>query len=411
MRVLVVSQYFWPETFRINDLAKELVARGHEVTVLTGAPNYPNGSIYPAFKNNPREFDGYEGVNIVRVPLLPRGNGAFRLLLNYVSFFVSGVFWGPPLLRKRKFDVVFICQLSPITIAIPAILIKKLRNIPSVHWVLDLWPQSLSAVGATQSRWMLGLLDYLSGFIYRRADLVLGQSRSFIPEIAKHTKTATKLEYFPSWPDPLSKPETSELAPELNRSTLTTIMFAGNIGEAQDFPAILRAAELTRDLPVRWVILGDGRKAEWVRTAIKERGLDKKMAMLGRFEQDRMPQFFRHADVLLVSLADQPVFSMTIPGKVQSYLSAGIPILGMLNGEGADVINESKSGVAVAAGDSEGLALAIRNFLLLTKDERAKLGQNGRLYCERHFNRSTLVDQLESWFQELTNKNTEQVQK
>jgi len=183
MRLLIVSQYFWPENFRINDLASELVSRGHEVTVLTGLPNYPGGRIFEEYRADAEKFSNYKNVRVVRVPLLPRGTGALRLLLNYLSFSITACVLGPWKLRGLKFDVVLTCQLSPVTVGLPGAFLAWLKSAPMAMWVLDLWPDTLKAIGVVKSPKLLAYVGKLVGFIYKRCDLIWAQSKSFIPKI------------------------------------------------------------------------------------------------------------------------------------------------------------------------------------------------------------------------------------
>lgn len=402
MRILVVSQYFWPENFRINDVVAGLTARGHDVTVLTGKPNYPDGVIFPEFARAPAAFSRFCGADIIRVPIPARGRGGLRLALNYAGFALSGMALGPLRLRGRAFDVILACQLSPVTGVLPAVVMRWLRGVPSAVWVLDLWPQSLQAVNAVTSPAMLKAVERLVSFIYRRSDLILGQSRSFAPEIARHLPGPERVGYLPSWSEPSSAFDDAEPAPEVPlRPDLFTIVFAGNIGKAQDFPAVLEAAELLRSEPVRWLIVGDGRKAGWLRSEVAKRGLGDRMLMPGRFPADRMASFYRHADALLVSLRAEPIFAMTIPAKLQAYLAAGRPILAMLDGEGADVVRAAAAGYAVAAGDSGGLTDAVRRMMAAGAEERLRMGRDGRTYGEREFDREALFTRLERQLLEL----------
>lgn len=402
MRILVISQYFWPENFRINDLVAELVRRGHQVTVLTGEPNYPGGVVFPDFKDRPEAFSKYEGAAVVRVGLLPRGLGGLRLMLNYASFALSASILGPWKLRGQRFDTIFVFEPSPITVGLPAIVLKKLKRAPIAFWVLDLWPQSLTAVGAVHSKFVLGVVDRLVQFIYRRCDAVLAQSKSFIGAISRQIDDPARIVYFPSWAEPAPMLETVQFAPEVaERQDLFNVVFTGNIGEAQDFGAVLAAAEALRNDPVRWIIVGDGRKFGWLTEEVVRRGLEEQVLLAGRFDLERMPSFFRHADALLVSLRDEPIFALTIPGKVQSYLMAGRPILAMLNGEGARVVHESGAGFAVSAGNSAGLADAARTMLALDSDERDEMAKAGRHYAKVNFDRDTLITKLEELMSEL----------
>jgi colanic acid biosynthesis glycosyl transferase WcaI len=402
MKILVVSQYFWPENFRINDLVKEWVRRGHHVTVLTGIPNYPSGKIFEAYRVDPEKFLNYEGTRIVRVPMVSRGTGGARLLLNYLSFVVGSVLWGPWRLRGVAADVIFVFEPSPVTVGLPAVFLGKLKRAPVVFWALDLWPETLAAMGVVRSPLLLSLVGHLVRFIYDRCTLVLGQSRSFLNSIAKHCTDKEKIRYFPSWAeDVFAQADTKPAAEVAVMPNGFNVVFAGNIGEAQDMPAVLDAAERLKDSnAVRWIIVGDGRKSEWLRTEVIRRGLQDKVLLPGRFPVERMPSFYAHADALLVSLKRDPVFSMTIPGKVQSYLMAGIPLIGMLDGEGAAVIRDANAGLTCDAGDAAGLATAVLKMAAMTSEERRELGHNGRRYAQQEFGRWPLMDRLELFLQE-----------
>ncbi|MCX7124334.1 MAG: glycosyltransferase family 4 protein [Gammaproteobacteria bacterium] len=409
VRILVISQYFWPENFRVNDLVQELTSRGHELTVLTGIPNYPDGNVFDEFKENPSIFTEYHAAKVVRVPMLPRSKGALRLICNYVSFMLSASSIGVWKLKDKSFDVIFVFEPSPITVGLPAIILRTLKNAPLLFWVLDLWPETLAAIGIIKSKKILDFVGCFVRFIYNRCDLVLGQSKSFFNSISKYCSDYQKIRYFPSWAEDvfssdLNVPAASEIPMSLNSFD---IVFAGNVGEAQDFPAILQAAGILKktDLQIRWLIVGDGRMAPWVKEQIIERGLENHILMLGRYPVERMPSFYACADALLVSLKPDPVFSMTIPGKVQSYLMSGIPLLGMLDGEGANVIHEANAGLCCAAGDSEGLAKAVVAMVEMSYQQRNQLGQNGRIYAESEFSREKLINTLESWFTEVIKKN------
>lgn len=403
MRLLVVSQYFWPENFRINDLVVELVRRGHQVTVLTGLPNYPEGRVFREFRDDPARFSHYEGAQVVRVPLIPRGHGGLCLILNYLTFAVSASAMGLWKLRGHQFDVIFACQLSPVTVGLPAAVMRRVKSAPVAFWVLDLWPDTLQALGVVRSPVLLKAVGKLVALIYKRCDLILAQSKSFIPQIQRYADSHQKIVYFPSWAEQVftaSDPVPTEEIPF--RPGSFNVMFAGNIGDAQDFPAILTAAEsLKPHAHIRWLIVGDGRMASWVAEEISRRGLQDCVVMLGRHPVEKMPSFFKQADALLVSLKDEPIFSLTIPGKLQSYLAAGIPILAMLNGEGAEIVESSNAGLTCAAGDHAGLAAAALQLSKMTCKQREDMGKNGLRVSASKFDRDTLVNQLERWLEQL----------
>jgi glycosyltransferase involved in cell wall biosynthesis len=397
MRLLVITQVFWPENFRINDLVEELSSRGHQVTVLTGVPNYPEGTVFPEFRADPGRFANLGGAEIIRVPIIARGTSKWRLVLNYVSFAVAASVFGMWRLRRKTFDAIFVYEPSPVTVGIPAVLFRIFRRIPVVFWVLDLWPETLQAIGVVRSHLLLRAVGSLVSFIYNRCDLILAQSRSFVPQIRKYCAANIDVTYFPSWAEVVFEDPSAPAAPEVSvHPGVFSVMFAGNIGEAQDFPAILDAADILKSNEhIRWLIVGDGRMGDWVRREIVRRGLEKSVLLLGRHSLERMPSFYRHASALLLTLQSKPIFSMTIPGKLQSYLAAGIPIIAMIDGEGADVVRRAEAGIVCSAGDSAALASAVTQMAALPYSERERMGRNGLQVSADEFNRARLIDKLE----------------
>ena len=402
MNILIVSQYFWPENFRINDLAQEWVKRGHRVSVLTGVPNYPQGRVFEGYQANPQAFAQFQGAAVHRVPMLPRGQGGLRLLLNYMSFVCGAALWGPWLLRRTPVDVLFVFEPSPVTVGLPAVWLGRLKKAPVVFWALDLWPETLAAVGVLKSPTLLAGVGRMVRYIYNQCTLVLGQSRAFLGSMAKYCADSTKIRYFPSWAEQVYDDEQSQPAPEVpEHNHGLTVLFAGNVGEAQDWPAVLDAAQrLKEHADIRWVIVGDGRQWAWLQAEVMRRGLVDRVLLPGRFEVERMPSFYAHADALLVSLKKDPVFAMTIPGKVQSYLMSGIPVLGMLDGEGAAVIQEAQAGLACPAGDSDALAQAVLQLKAMPPEQRMQWGANGRRYAQKEFDRTLLMNRLEQMLME-----------
>lgn len=400
MKILIITQYFWPENFRINDLVIELQTRGHEITVLTGKPNYPDGIVFPDYKKEPEKYLNYDGVKVFRVPLLARGTGSIRLFLNYLSFAFSASLLGPIKLLGRKFDIIFVFEPSPITVGLPAVVLKYIKKAPIVFWVLDLWPETLSAIDVIKSKVVLKSVGVLVSFIYKHSDLLLAQSRSFISSIQRYCDSTEKIQYFPSWAEDIFSESDIVPAKEIPVTEPDTfnIMFAGNIGDAQDFSSILDAAKFLKNHGnIRWLIVGDGRMAGWVKHEAQRRGLDKKFIMLGRHPLEQMPSFYAAADALLVSLKDEKIFSMTIPGKVQSYLASGKPIVAMLNGEGARIIQEAGAGYVCNAGDGQGLSEIILKMASHSDEERSHMGKSGRIYYKEEFDKNVLIDRLESW--------------
>ena len=405
MRILVVTQYFWPEHFRINDLAEGLVERGHEVTVLTGSPNYPEGKIFKGYRYFNKQ-ETHNGVRILRVPLVPRGQGSgLRLALNYLSYLVSASVLGP-LLCKGSFDLIFVCQLSPVTVGIPATLLKRLKRAPILFWVLDLWPESIVAAGGIRTPWIYRGIDTMVRFIYRHCDRILYTSKGFASSILSRGVEPSRMSYFPNWVEPL--PEVVD-APPVKLPEGFRILFAGNVGEAQDFGTILEAAERLKGYPeIQWIILGEGRQWNWVKDQVETRGLSSCVHLLGRFPADTMPSFFAQADALLVTLKRDPVFALTVPGKVPSYMACGRPILAALDGEGASVITEARAGFVVPSGDAPGLANRALNLSRLPTDERERMGREAKRYCESNFDRERLFTDLTGHVEDLARQTRHQ---
>lgn len=401
MRLLIISQYFWPENFRINDLAEAFVARGHDVTVLTGMPNYPTGQFFKGYGLFRRTQETWRGVDIVRSPLWTRGRGgSVRLVLNYLSFawFAS---MAARFRLRGPFDAIFVFEVSPITVGIPAIVASRRFKAPILFWVLDLWPESLTAAGGVRSPGVLRAVDRLVRWIYANCTRVLVQSRAFIPEIARHGVPLSGILYFPSWCESLFQPwQQAKLAllPPLPEGF--KVLFAGNIGEAQDLPAVLKAAERLRDhTHIHWLIVGDGRMAAWAKAKVQRCGLTQ-VHFLGRHSLESMPHFYAAADALLLPLKRETIFALTIPGKLQSYLACARPILAMLDGEGARIVAESGAGFVSPAGDADGLATQVLRLAAMPDTERQAMGLNGRKYYEANFDRTRLFDQLEHWLEE-----------
>lgn len=402
MRLLIVSQYFWPENFRINDLATEMVRRGHQVTVLTGQPNYPSGRLFPGYRWPRLRVEDHQGAKVIRVPIIPRGSaGVCRLTLNYLSFAVSGVLWVWLKLRG-KFDAIFVFEVSPITVGIPAIAAKNRFHAPIVFWVLDLWPESLAAAGGVHSTYALRAVDRLVQWIYSNCARVLVQSCMFAPEVSRHGVPQDKILYFPSWCESLFRP-----LPQANLALLPPlpagfkVLFAGNIGEAQDLPAVLNAADhLRQHTHIQWLIVGDGRMAAWAKAEAQRRQLTQ-VHFLERQPLEIMPHFYAAADVLLLPLKPEGIFALTIPGKLQSYLACARPILAMLDGEGARIVKESGAGLVSPAGDAECLAAQALCLANMSEADRRTMGLSGRKYYEANFERTRLFDQLEIWLEEV----------
>lgn len=400
----MITQYFWPETFRINELCEMFVEHGHEVTILTGVPNYPSGEVFPEFRRSPASFDRFEGSPVVRVPMSSRGTSRAQLVLNYVTFAISAAIIGAWRLRGRRFDVIFVYEPSPITVGVPGMVLRRLKGIPSCLWVLDLWPDTPHALGMLPHPALYRLTQWGVRRIYRSTDLLLVQSPGFVEPVRQLAPPGRRVEYFPSWADAVFDSEEPVGASEVEaRPESFTVLFAGNVGEAQDFPTILdAAAALAERSDIRFLVVGDGRQLAWVRSEVERRQLNGTVFLLGRHPVERMPEFFAHADALLVSLRPDPVFSRTIPAKVQAYMASGKPIVALLDGEGADAVRRWSCGVVVTPGDARGLVDAVLKLADASVADRALMGSNGRAAADSEFNRHRLVESLLGWMVDLT---------
>ena len=394
MRVLIVSQYYWPEDFRINDVANRLFDEDVEVEVLTGKPNYPKGKKLQGYAFWGYQQESHQGILVNRVPMLARGSGGVRLALNYLSFVISGLMFAPWMLCSKRYDVIFVYAPSPILQAIPAIFLGWLKGCPVVLWVQDLWPESLSATGYVKNRVVLKLVEQVVRYIYRHVDLLLVQSRSFVAPV-RALAADTPILYYPNSVDESFALPAEQSAPSIEGlGDDFTVMFAGNIGTAQAVEVIVAAAELLKEhKDIAFVVLGEGSRWEWMKEQKQARQLHK-LYLPGRFPVETMPAFMQTASALLVTLADQEIFKATIPSKVQAYLAAGRPVIACLNGEGAELVVEAGAGLAVPSEDAQALADAVMQLYRLPAAERDAMGARGRLYYREHFAHDKLVDEL-----------------
>lgn len=403
MRVLVLSQYYWPESFRITEVVESLRRAGCHITVLTGQPNYPQGEVFAGYGAAGFGAQQHEaGYSIYRVPLVPRGRGGARgLAANYLSFVVSASLFGPWLLRKQLFDVIFVYAPSPIIQAIPAAWLAFIKRAKLVTWVQDLWPQSLEATGFVRNRRLLAMVAVVVRWIYRRSDLLLVQSRAFVPTV-RAMAGKTPVEYHPN-PGELAFSQTQPLGqPALLLQPGFNVVFAGNLGTVQALGTVLDTAELLRPhADVRLVLVGSGSRSEWLHQEVARRRLGN-VQLAGRFAPESMPGILAQASALLVSLARSPIMSQTVPSKVQAYLAAGRPIIASLDGEGARVVEESGAGVSCPAEDAAALAQAVLRLRAAPSDELQRMGEAGPIYYKQHFDPAGLATRLAQHFSQVT---------
>lgn len=400
MKILFVSQYFYPENFKGNDIVFDFVKKGYDVTVLTGKPNYPQGKFFKGYSFFNKRKETIQGANIIRVPLFPRRNGkGISLALNYFSFIFFS-YWAVLFRVKGKYDAIFVQQLSPVTMALPGLWIKKRQKIPLILWVLDLWPESVTATSNIKEGRIINYLEKLVKKIYAKSDVILTSSKFFKESILEKCEDKNKrIAYFPNWAEDIFVKEKEAIeVPDLPKGF--NIMFAGNIGESQGFESILEAAELTKDENINWILVGDGRKVSWIKKEIADRNITN-VYLLGRHSLESMPDFFKKADAMLVSLKDEPIFALTVPAKVQAYMASGKIIMGMLNGEGKALINESGCGFAVAAESPQLLAEKSIEASQLSTEQKTQMEEKAYTYYQKHFSKEKLFSKLDALFQEF----------
>ena len=391
-KILVICQYYKPEPFRISDICEELVCRGHEVHVVTGYPNYPEGVLYEGYGKGKHIDEVINGVKVHRCYTVPRQTGIIKRFLNYYSYAISSTKY---VLSKKcvasdgkPFDVVYCNQLSPVMMAHAAIAYKKKYNVPVVMYCLDLWPESLIAGGVKRDSILYKYYHHVSRKIYQKMDKILITSRMFSEYFQQEFGFQDeKTEYLPQYAEGIFEEiETKQVTETFE------FMFAGNIGSIQNVDTIIKAAELLKDEPVRFHIVGSGSDLE----RLKKIGDHvENVVFYGRRPLEEMPTFYKKADAMLITLQADSVLSMTLPGKVQSYMAVGKPIIGAINGETRRVIEEAKCGYCGSAEDAAELANNIRLFI--ENPEKEIMGKNARVYYEKHFEQKEFMDRLEAY--------------
>lgn len=387
MKILTVCQYYYPEPFRITDICEELVKKGHEVSVVTGLPNYPMGQIYDGYRHGEKRDEIINGVRVHRCFTIGRRSGIIFRFLNYYSYAISSSLYVKEL--APDYDMVFVNQLSPVMMANAGIKYKKKHGKPLLLYCLDLWPESLAAGGIKPGSVIYRLFRLVSSKIYHAADRILVTSRSF----SKYFEDCFGIddtEYLPQYAESIFTPEECRKAP----NETIDLMFAGNLGAAQSVDTIIRAAALTLDIPnLRWHIVGDGSELENLKGLSRELKTSN-VVFHGREPLDEMPRYYAMADAMLVTMKRDPVLSMTLPGKVQTYMAAGKPILGAIDGATQMTIDESGAGICVKADDAACLADAARDFVK-RPEIHVLHGRNSRLYFEGNFQKTTFMEKLE----------------
>ena len=390
MRILIVSQYYNPDPFRLHEAAEGLAAKRNEVTVLTGTPNYVTKESIR--KSKVLTHTGKEnGVNIIRVPTIRRRHGKISLGLSYLSYVICASFRA--LFLKREYDVIFVYQLSPILMIIPAWIVGTLQKKRIVLYCLDLWPESVIGMGITHESLLYRAMRKFSIKAYNSVDYLGYTSLGFEKYFTDDLKLSqTHYKYIPQFAE--------DLYSSIKKTPHTGLnyVFAGNIGEAQSVETIIKAAALTQNNEIKWHIVGDGSSYHQCVELAETLGVNDRVVFYGRRPIEEMPYFYSIADALIVTLANNPIISYTLPGKVQSYMAAGIPILVSATGEASDVIEEAKCGLCCKAEDPEGLASIAEKMAISKRDE---MGKNAKAYYDKYFTKNQYIDAIENMLTEV----------
>lgn len=400
--ILLISQYFYPETFRVNDMACEWVKRGYKVTVLTGIPNYPMGKYFEGYDRKHRTRETWNGVNIIRIPLIARGNSSNKLInaagmaANYFSFVRSGKRW----VKSREaanlnVDLVFTVEVSPMTQAMIGIWYGQRYKVPTFLYVQDLWPENVETVTGIHNQLIIGPIDRMVDKIYRETETIFTTSPSFVDAIVnrKVPVDKNKVHYWPQYAEEFYRPMELRVIDGVdNNDGCYKIAFTGNIGTAQGLDVLPKAAELLKYEAVKFIIVGDGRYLPEFKKQIKELNMEDKFIMIPRVPAERVPEILSVCDAGFISFNKTPLWENTIPAKLQSYMACGKAIIASASGETKRIIEEAGCGVCCEIGNVEALAQGIRK---LTSCDSKEMGQKAREYFESHFDKRMLMDEME----------------
>lgn len=396
MKILVITQYFFPENFRVNTLCKELVSRGHSVTVLTGYPQYPQGKIYDGYGFNKDYESDWNGVKINRIKMQPRGKTPIGLLLNCLSFVMYGNKW----VKKctEKFDAVYVFEVSPVTVGLPAVKYKEKFGTPIFFNVQDLWPENVEIILGITFKPVIGIINKIVDKIYLHSDRILCASNGFITNIASRGVNREKLVYWPQFCDDIQLCELNR--PRLMKNGKFNIVFTGNIGKAQGLDLLVNTMSELNDENIHCFIVGDGRECVELKQLTDKLGVGNLITFVGRVSEAEANEYVHFSDCAYLSLLDNKVMDMTIPAKLQTYLACGAVIIGAVKGECADIIEKNRCGLVSPKNPSE-LAKKVLEMKGKSESELDEYRENSLKYSFENFRKSKVVDELENMFKEL----------
>lgn len=399
---MIYTNHYFPENFKVNEITEILVDNGFYVHVITGLPNYPSGKVYEGYGFFDKKGSEYsKNLKVTRLPLIPRGSGSKpRLILNYLSFFFSNICYTFFLtFFKRNYDHILVHHTSPILVAIPPLVYKFFNKPKAILWDLDMWPDTLVAMGIIKSQAAINFFEKIVAKFYQSYDFIFLGSESFFEKAEKRVERS-RLAYFPNWAEkeffqPIAKVDGVHFPKGFN------VLYAGNIGVAQDFDSVFESMKILRDEDINWLIVGDGRDRENLIEKVKNEKLDSKVVFFGNRPLIQIPYFYSNADALFLSLKDEEVFHHTVPAKLQTYMTSGKPILAMLTGEGSKIIDKSKCGFAVKSGDHLGFSEIILKAKNLKMSELKEMGENGRKFYTENYH----IEQRKRQLFDILNRN------
>ena len=399
-KILVYTNHYFPENFKINDIVNHFDDQEYSVKVITGIPNYPSGKIFQNYGYFKKTNETKGNVKIRRLPLITRGRGSsFRLFLNYLSYFFSVLIHTVYLiLSNKKYDIIFVHHTSPIFIAISPCLYKTFnKHVKMILWDLDIWPESLEATGAIKNKKVLKSVKRLVEILYNKFDIILVGSNSFVQIVKKRVKNIPVV-YFPNWAEDIFEGALISKSPPkiVTQTENLKIMFAGNIGEAQDVYSILKLINKCKDKHIDWVFVGDGRMKNWLERELNLIPILGEINFLGSHPIEKMPSFFRQADIMLLSLKNEDIFSKTVPAKLQAYLASAKPVFGMISGESKRIIIDSGAGWCSDSGDIESAYNNICVILKCNSKELSEKGIRGLNFYNKKFNKNLRLVQIDN---------------
>ena len=404
MKILVVSQYYYPEQFRINDICKEWVKKGYEVTVVTGIPNYPEGKFFKGYSFFKRRKEIVDGVQIIRLPIIPRGKNTIMLVLNYLSFVVSGFFFS--MLTKKEFDKVFTYEVSPITQALLSVWYCKRKKTESILYVMDLWPESIELATGKRNDKVFRIIDKIVNYIYKNTTVILTSSNAFREDIIKKGYDSNKIICWPQYAEDFYL-ENKHKKTEIIEDNKFKIIFTGNIGYAQGLEILLEVGKQIKEKKEKIVfyLVGDGRAKNELKTNVEKKQLNEIIKFIDKKPAEEIPNYIQDCDATFISLKSNKIAEKILPAKLQSYLAAGKPIIGYAKGEVDYIINQSKSGVCYTCQDANELFNIILELKAKNKQELEKYGINARKYFEEHYQKEYLLKQMDDIFNLGRNRN------